>query len=272
MDVQKRLSWQYFWTFFGVFNSAKPLVTVTALMPVGKRWRLEVLHFCVPRVPLMRMVLICKTIFRFWQQCLIFCLSFKSWKVNENSRHQWGGLSRHSREVSMKPYDHERCELIRIQQRGMEHEDFLRGSTTLAKKKNHPRDSRQEERCSTCDIMLDQARSAQGKSRGQSRIGLALRWSRLIEHDITRGTAFFSSRISIKEDYSTTRWCRTREVGHVNKHWQCTTHRLCNCLTATVMEVDKWWMPVAVTWKMLNGNESGLGHCKQERWNTFPSP
>ena len=44
--------------------------------------------------------------------------------------------------------------------------------TTLAKKKNHPRDSRREERCSTCDIMLDQAR---GKSRGQSRIGLALR-------------------------------------------------------------------------------------------------
>ena len=53
------------------------------------------------------------------------------------------------------------------------------------------------ERCSTCDIMLDQARSAQGKSRGQSRIGLALRWSRLIEHDITRGTAFFSPRISM---------------------------------------------------------------------------
>ena len=69
--------------------------------------------------------------------------------------------------------------------------------TTLAKKKNHPRDSRREERCSTCDIMLDQARSAQGKSRGQSRIGLALRWSRLIEHDITRGTAFFSPRISM---------------------------------------------------------------------------
>ena len=32
------------------------------------------------------------------------------------------------------------------------------------KKKNHHRDSRREERCSTCDIMLDQARSAQGKS------------------------------------------------------------------------------------------------------------
>ena len=32
------------------------------------------------------------------------------------------------------------------------------------KKKNHHRDSRREERCSTCDIMLDQARSVQGKS------------------------------------------------------------------------------------------------------------
>ena len=40
-------------------------------------------------------------------------------------------------------------------------------------KKNHPRDSRREEHCSRCDIMLDQTRSAQGKSRGQSRIGLA---------------------------------------------------------------------------------------------------
>ena len=69
--------------------------------------------------------------------------------------------------------------------------------TTLDKKKNHPRGSRREERCSTCDIMLDQARSAQGKSREQSRIELALRWSCLIEHDITRGTAFFSPRISM---------------------------------------------------------------------------
>ena len=50
------------------------------------------------------------------------------------------------------------------------------------KKKNHHQDSLREERCSTCDIMLDQARSAQGKSRGQSRIGLALRWSRMISH------------------------------------------------------------------------------------------
>ena len=37
-------------------------------------------------------------------------------------------------------------------------------------KKNHLRDSWREERCSTCDIMLDHAQSAQGKSRGQSRI------------------------------------------------------------------------------------------------------
>ena len=49
------------------------------------------------------------------------------------------------------------------------------GNYYPGQKKNHPRDSRQEERCSTCDIMLDQARSAQGKSRGQSRIGLAMR-------------------------------------------------------------------------------------------------
>ena len=52
-----------FWTkFLNVFwlNPWWPL------MPVGKSWRLEVLHFCVPRVPLMRMALICKTIFRFW--------------------------------------------------------------------------------------------------------------------------------------------------------------------------------------------------------------
>ena len=46
----------------------------------------------------------------------------------------------------------------------------------------------------SCSIRRDQRRA---KSRGQSRIGLALRWSRLIEHDITRGTAFFSPRISM---------------------------------------------------------------------------
>ena len=69
-------------------------------------------------------------------------------------------------------------------------------TTTLAKKKNHHRDSRREERCSTCDIMLDQARSAQGKSDPRLSATFALRWSRLIEHDITRGTAFFSPRIS----------------------------------------------------------------------------
>ena len=48
-------------------------------------------------------------------------------------------------------------------------------ATTLAKKKNHPRDSRREERCSTCDIMLDQARSAQGKSDPRLSATFALR-------------------------------------------------------------------------------------------------
>ena len=48
-------------------------------------------------------------------------------------------------------------------------------STTLAKKKNHHRDSRREERCSTCDIMLDQARSAQGKSDPRLSATFALR-------------------------------------------------------------------------------------------------
>ena len=47
------------------------------------------------------------------------------------------------------------------------------------KKKNHARDSRREERWSMCDIMLDHARSAQGKSRGSE---LSVRWSLLIKH------------------------------------------------------------------------------------------
>ena len=65
-DVQKRLSWQYYWTRFGVFISAKLLVHVTwPLMPVAQSWRLEVLYFCVPRVS-MRMALISQKIFRFW--------------------------------------------------------------------------------------------------------------------------------------------------------------------------------------------------------------
>ena len=41
------------------------------------------------------------------------------------------------------------------------------------------------------------ARSGAISAGQKSRIGLALRWSRLIEHDITRGTAFFSPRISM---------------------------------------------------------------------------
>ena len=44
--------------------------------------------------------------------------------------------------------------------------------------------------------MLDQARSAPGKSDPRLSATFALRWSRLIEHDITRGTVFFSPRIS----------------------------------------------------------------------------
>ena len=75
-------------------------------------------------------------------------------------------------------------------------EFYGKKTTTLDKKKNHHRDSRREERSSTCDIMLDHARSAQGKSDPRLSATFALRWSRLIEHDITRGTAFFSPRIS----------------------------------------------------------------------------
>ena len=41
-----------------------------------------------------------------------------------------------------------------------------------------------------------QAQSAQGKSDPRLSATFALRWSRLIEHDITRGTAFFSPWIS----------------------------------------------------------------------------
>ena len=52
---------------------------------------------------------------------------------------------------------------------------YTRLYTTLDKKKNHPRDSRREERCSTCDIMLDQARSAQGKSDQRLSATFALR-------------------------------------------------------------------------------------------------
>ena len=74
------------------------------------------------------------------------------------------------------------------------------------KKKNHPRDSQREERCSTCDIMLDQARSAQGKSDPRLSATFALRWSRLIEHDMrwqrssrreSRGWFFFLSRVVV---------------------------------------------------------------------------
>ena len=55
-------------------------------------------------------------------------------------------------------------------------------STTLDKKKNHPRDSRRDARCSTCDTMLDQARSAQGKSRGSDLPCADRAWSSMISH------------------------------------------------------------------------------------------
>ena len=64
-------------------------------------------------------------------------------------------------------------------------------------KKNHPRESWWEERCSTYDIMLDHEQSAR-RARSDPRLSatFALRWSRMIEHDITRATAFFSPQIS----------------------------------------------------------------------------
>ena len=64
------------------------------------------------------------------------------------------------------------------------------------KKKNHSRDLRWEERCSFTDIVLDDARSAQVKSRGQSRIGPC---PTLIAHDQAWSkdrTVFFSPQIS----------------------------------------------------------------------------
>ena len=52
-------------------------------------------------------------------------------------------------------------------------------------KKNHHRDSRREERCSTCDIMLDQARLARAKvadSRGSDLPCANRAWSSMISH------------------------------------------------------------------------------------------
>ena len=63
-------------------------------------------------------------------------------------------------------------------------------------KKNHHRDSRREERCSTCDIMLDQARSAQGKSDPPPVRDFCPALMAPDRAYITRGTAFFSPRIS----------------------------------------------------------------------------
>ena len=61
---------------------------------------------------------------------------------------------------------------------------------------SHPRDSWREEHCSTCDIMLDHAWSAQGKSCGQLQMTLPCAdrsWSSMISQD---RTVFFSPRIS----------------------------------------------------------------------------
>ena len=63
-------------------------------------------------------------------------------------------------------------------------------TTTLDKKKTHHRDSRREERCSTCDIMLDQARSAQGKSDLRLSATFALRW-------FARDRAWYHTRNSV---------------------------------------------------------------------------
>ena len=76
------------------------------------------------------------------------------------------------------------------------------------KKKNHPRDSRREEHCSTCDIMLDQARSAQGKVAESRRSDLPCAdraWSSMISHVEQRSSSresrwwfFFLSRVVVK--------------------------------------------------------------------------
>ena len=86
----------------------------------------------------------------------------------------------------------------------------LRHPTVLyypGQKKNHHRDSRREERCSTCDIMVDQARSAQGKR--DPRLSATLpcgdrAWSGMISHVEQRSSRresrwwfFFLSRVVV---------------------------------------------------------------------------
>ena len=80
-----------------------------------------------------------------------------------------------------------------------------RACTTMDKKKNHPWDLRRGERCSTCDIMLDHARSAQGKSRGwpcPALIAHDQAWCHKIEQRSSRresrGWFFFLSRVVVR--------------------------------------------------------------------------
>ena len=70
----------------------------------------------------------------------------------------------------------------------------LTSATTLDKKKEPS--SRFAARRTLFHVWYH-ARSGAISAGQKSRIGLALRWSCLIEHDITRGTAFFSPRISM---------------------------------------------------------------------------
>ena len=67
------------------------------------------------------------------------------------------------------PADHEHCTLLT---------NYYPGQ----KKKNHPRDSRREERCSTCDIMLDQRRAKVADSRGSDLPCADRAWSSMITH------------------------------------------------------------------------------------------
>ena len=78
-------------------------------------------------------------------------------------------------------------------------------TTTLAKKKNHPRDSRREERCSTCDIMLDQRRAKVADSHGSDLPCADRAWSSMISHVEQRSSRresrwwfFFLARVVVE--------------------------------------------------------------------------
>ena len=90
-------------------------------------------------------------------------------------------------------------------------------------KKNYPRDSRREERCSILRYHARWRTSNAGQSHPRLSATFALRWSRLIEHDITRGTAFFSLRISRMVFFfffvQGCTWVWTHKTMLVN-HWQ----------------------------------------------------